>query len=284
LTVPGVLHDVCSAVHPLALASPFLRSLPLAQHGLQWRWPEIDLAHPLEQNRAAVMVRSIGETAAGLGPDVQTWLRTFGSLVDDFDDLASEVLGPFVHVPHNLGSLVRFAGRALLPATILAGRFRTEAARALFAGTAAHITTPLDRPATASAGVLLTAAAHSVGWPVAAGGSQAVTAALADLVVELGGTVETGMAITSFGQLPCSRVVCSMSHLRPSSGSPVGVYRAGPAVAWPAGAMAQRRSSSIWPSRVECRGRPSRAVVRARCMWAAPWKRSPPPNLPYTVA
>ena len=93
LTVPGVLHDVCSAVHPLALASPFLRSLPLAQHGLQWRWPEIDLAHPLKQERAAVMVRSIGETAAGLGPDAQAWLRTLGSLVDDFADLASEQPG-----------------------------------------------------------------------------------------------------------------------------------------------------------------------------------------------
>jgi phytoene dehydrogenase-like protein len=184
-----------------------LRSLPLAQHGLEWRWPEIDLVHPLEQDRAAVMVRSIGETATGLGPDAQAWLRTFGPLVDDFDDLASEVLGPVVHIPHHPVSLARFAGRAVLPATTLAGRFRTEAARALFAGTAAHITAPLNQPATASAGVLLTAAAQAVGWPVAAGGSQAVTAALAGLVVELGGTIETGTAITSFGQLPCSRVV-----------------------------------------------------------------------------
>jgi phytoene dehydrogenase-like protein len=153
------------------------------------------------------MVRSIGETAAGLGPDAQTWLGTFGPLVDVFDDLACEVLGPFAHVPRHPVRLARFARRALLPATTLAGRFRSEAARALFAGTAAHITVPLNRPATASAGVLLTAAAHSVGWPVAAGGSQTVTAALAGLVVELGGTVETGTAITSFEELPHSRVV-----------------------------------------------------------------------------
>jgi phytoene dehydrogenase-like protein len=206
LTVPGLLHDVCSAVHPLALSSPFLRSLPLAQHGLEWRWPEIDLAHPLEGDRVAVLVRPIAETAGRLGADERAWLRSFGPLAERFPDLASELLGPFLHMVTHPVSLGRFGCRALLSATALARRFQTERARALFAGAAAHISAPLNRPATAAAGVLLIAAGHTVGWPVAAGGSQTITAALASLLVELGGTIDTGISVTSLGELPPARL------------------------------------------------------------------------------
>ena len=194
LTVPGVLHDTCSAIHPLASASPFLTSLPLARCGLEWRWPEIQLAHPLDGDRAGVLVRSLHLTAAGLGPDEGSWRRTFGPSNEHFWDLASEIFRPLAHVPRHPITLARFGSQAVLSATRLARRFSTDEARALFAGAAAHITAPLDRPATASVGLVLIAAGHTVGWPVAVGGSQKVTAALAQLLVELGGTIETGQA------------------------------------------------------------------------------------------
>jgi phytoene dehydrogenase-like protein len=206
LTVPGVLHDICAAIHPLAAASPFLTSLPLGRHGLEWRWPEIQLAHPLDGSRAALLVRSLDVTAAGLGPDERRWRQTFRPSTEHFEDLAQAVLGPFIRVPRHPVTLARFGSEAVLSATRLARRFSTDEARALFAGSAAHITAPLERPATASVGLALTAAGHTVGWPVAAGGSQTVSAALARLLVELGGTIETGRSVTSLDQLPGARV------------------------------------------------------------------------------
>ena len=169
LTVPGVRHDVCSAIHPLGAASPFMASLPLADYGLEWRWPEVDLAHPLGGDRAAVMVRSLPDTAAALGVDGDAWRGTFGPLAVRLEDLVADVLGPLVRVPRHPGTLARFGLRATLPATVLARRFRTDAAQALFTGCAAHVVRPLTRPATAAAGALLIAAGHRVGWPVAAG-------------------------------------------------------------------------------------------------------------------
>jgi phytoene dehydrogenase-like protein len=206
LTVPGVRHDVCAAIHPLAAASPFLASLPLAEHGLEWRWPEVDLAHPLDGGRAAVMVRSLDETAGGLGVDEDAWRRAFGPLAGHLDDLADDVLGPLVRAPRHPGILIRFGVRATLPATVLARRFRSDRARALFAGCAAHVIRPLTRPATASAGVLLIAAGHRVGWPVAAGGSQAVADALAGLLTRLGGSIETGVRVSTLAEVGPARV------------------------------------------------------------------------------
>ena len=149
LTVPGVLHDVCSAIHPFGIGSPFFDTLPLADHGLVWRHPEIDLAHPLDDGTAGVMVRDIEQTAAGLGDDGDRWRTVFGLAAERYDDLAPEVLGPILHLPRRPLLLGRFGLRAALPATVLARAFRTDAARALFAGVAAHISRPLDRPATA---------------------------------------------------------------------------------------------------------------------------------------
>ena len=206
LTVPGVLHDICSAIHPLAAASPFLTSLPLAEHGLEWRWPEVDLAHPLEGDRVAVLFRCLDDTAAGLGIDGAVWRRTFGPLAERFDDLVDDLLGPFIHVPRHPVTLARFGWRATPPATVLARRFRTDQARALFASCAAHVIRPLTRPSTASVGALLIAAAHHVGWPVAAGGSQAVAAALAGLLAKLGGTIETGVRVSTLAQAGPARI------------------------------------------------------------------------------
>jgi phytoene dehydrogenase-like protein len=207
LTVPGLRHDVCSAVHPFGVVSPYLSSLPLDRHGLEWRWPEVDLAHPLDGGRAGVLVRSLDDTADGLGADGPTWRRTFQPLVERFDAIAADALRPLVRVPRHPFALGRFGMRAALPATTLARRFATPEARALFAGSAAHLIQPLTRPFSASVGVMLTVAGHRAGWPVAAGGSSSIAAALASLLTELGGRIETGVPVTSLADLPPSRLV-----------------------------------------------------------------------------
>ncbi len=206
LTVPGVLHDVCSAVHPFGVGSPFLRSLPLEDHGLRWRWPELALAHPLDDGSAGALHRDLDVTSAGLGEDGPAWRGLFGPLAARFDDLAAELLRPLPHVPRHPLLLARFGLRALLPATVLARRFRTPRARALWAGMAAHIIHPLSRPTTAGPGLLLGAAAHSVGWPVAEGGSRAITDALASVLRAHGGTITTGVTVRTLQDLPRSRV------------------------------------------------------------------------------
>ncbi|MFD0687232.1 phytoene desaturase family protein [Actinomadura fibrosa] len=202
LTVPGLVHDHCSGFHPMGVASPFLRTLDLERHGLTWRYPEIDLAHPLEGGRAAAMTRSLPETAAGLGADGPAWTRLFGPLTAAFDEVAAEVMRPVVHLPRHPVSLARFGTRALLPATLVARRWRTDAARALFGGVAAHGFHPLDRPTTAAIGLMLIAAGHRYGWPVAEGGSQAITRALAALLTKHGGAIETGVTVRSLDDLP----------------------------------------------------------------------------------
>ena len=201
LTVPGLLHDECSAVHPMGVASPFLASLELERHGLRWLWPEIDLAHPLDDGRAGVVSRDMERTAASLGVDARTWRRLFEPLSDGFDDLLADVLRPVVHVPSHPWALGRFGLNAALPATLLARRFDDEPARALFMGVAAHVFGRLDTPLSASVGLMLTAAGHRYGWPVAEGGSQAIADALVSLLEELGGTVRTGVQVTSLDQL-----------------------------------------------------------------------------------
>ncbi|GAA1770394.1 NAD(P)/FAD-dependent oxidoreductase [Nocardioides hankookensis] len=206
LTVPGVLHDVCSAIHPFGVGSPFLSSLPLTEHGLVWRWPEVDVAHPLDDGTAGVLRGSVEETAAGLGADADRWRGVFGPLVERYDALADEALGPIVHVPSHPVMLARFGLRAGLPAAVLARRFRTEPARALFGGCAAHVSRPLDRPLTSAVGAMLIVAGHRHGWPVAEGGSRAITDALASLLRSLGGTIETGVEVTAMAELPPSRV------------------------------------------------------------------------------
>jgi phytoene dehydrogenase-like protein len=207
LTVPGVLHDVCSAFHPGAVTSPFFRSLDLEAHGLEWRWPEIDLAHPLDDGSAATMVRSLEQTVAGLGADGPAWRRLFGNSVANFDAVNEEIMRPLLHLPKHPVLLTRFGLPATAPATLLTRRWKTPGARALFGGVAAHTFSPLTRPFSASAGVALIAAGHAGGWPAAAGGSQSIAAALAAVLREHGGKVETGVRVSSLAELGTPDVI-----------------------------------------------------------------------------
>ncbi len=201
LTVPGVIHDICSATHPMAAASPVFRELELERHGLEWRWPEVDLAHPLEGGEAAAMYRSIERTAAELGADGPAWRQLFGSPAANFDALNEDALRPLLHLPRHPLLLARFGIPAAAPASLLARRWRSPRARALFGGNAAHSFAPLTRPFSAAVGMAMTAAGHSIGWPVAAGGSQSIAAALAAALREHGGRIETGVTVTSLAEL-----------------------------------------------------------------------------------
>lgn len=207
LTVPGVLHDHCSAVHPMGAGSPLFSALGLDRHGLEWLWPDVDLAHPLDSGRAAVLVRSLDATAAGLGVDGPAWSRLFGPIAAGFDALNEDLLRPVLHVPAHPLLLARFGMRALAPASAVAHRWRTEEARALFAGVAAHALRPLSSPASAAVGLALTAAGHAYGWPVAKGGSRSITDALAARLLELGGVIETGVQVHSLTELPPAAAV-----------------------------------------------------------------------------
>jgi phytoene dehydrogenase-like protein len=207
LTVPGLLHDDCSATHPMAVGSPFLRSLDLERHGLEWLWPEVDLAHPLDDGTAGVMVHSIEDTAAGLGEDGASWRRVFGSPSAHFGELLEDIMKPVLHVPNHPVRLVRFGVAAAAPATLLARSWRTPQAKALFGGVAAHAFSPLNRPMSSSVGCALICAGHAFGWPVAKGGSQAIADALAAALRASGGEIETGRRVTDMGELGGTDVV-----------------------------------------------------------------------------
>jgi phytoene dehydrogenase-like protein len=207
LTVPGLLHDDCSATHPMAAASPFLKSLDLGRHGLEWLWPEVSLAHPLDDGSAGVLLRSVEETAAGLGEDGRAWRRVFGSSSANFGALLDDMLAPIIHFPRHPFRLARFGIPAAAPATLLARAWKTPRARALFGGVAAHSFAPLSRPMSSAVGCALIDAGHAVGWPVARGGSGAITDALASVLLEHGGTVETGRRVTSWDEVGGADVV-----------------------------------------------------------------------------
>ena len=207
LTVPGLLHDDCSATHPMAAASPFLNSLDLGEHGLEWLWPEVALAHPLDDASAGVMVRDIDETARGLGEDGRAWKRVFGSSSAHFEALLDDILVPILRVPRHPLRLARFGIPAAAPASLLARSWRTPQARALFGGVAAHAFAPLSWPMSSSVGCALIDAGHSFGWPVAKGGSRAITDALASVLRAHGGRIETGRRVTSFDQVAGADVV-----------------------------------------------------------------------------
>jgi phytoene dehydrogenase-like protein len=202
LTLPGLLHDDCSATHPMAAGSPFLDSLGLDRHGLEWRWPEIDLAHPLDDGSAGVMVRSLAETVRGLGEDGAAWRRIFGSSSAHFRELLGDMLGPILQVPSHPIRLARFGIPAALPATTLARSWDTPQAKALFGGVVAHAFSPLNRPMSSSVGCALTCACHAFGWPVAKGGSRAIADSLASVLTEYGGKIQTGRRVRSLSDLP----------------------------------------------------------------------------------
>lgn len=215
LTAPGVIHDLCSATHPFGVGSPFWKEIDLPSYGLVWKWPQIDCAHPLDDGSAGVLYRSIEQTTAGMGPDATRWRRAVGDLAAGFDQLASDLMRPVLRVPRHPVRLARFGPRALLPATVLARWFRTEQARALFGGAAAHIYTRLDRPLTASLGLLFLASGHRYGWPVAEGGSGSIIHALVAALRAHGGDVATGVTVSDRRDIPDADIV--MLDLTPAA-------------------------------------------------------------------
>ena len=196
-TVPGVLHDECSGFHPLAVDTPFSRSVDLASAGLEWAWSDVQYAHPLDGGRGASVLRSVDATADGLGSDADRYRRMFAPLDRRFDKIAAEFLQPMLHVPRHPFALAGFGALSASPATLLARGFRTEEAKALWAGVAAHAFRPLESPFSSAIGVALGTAAHHYGWPVAIGGSRAITDAMITLLTKHGGQVLTGVHVTS---------------------------------------------------------------------------------------
>ncbi|MGH9135131.1 MAG: phytoene desaturase family protein, partial [Ilumatobacteraceae bacterium] len=207
MIVPGLVHDHCSAFHPIAAASPFLAGLDLASHGLAWRQPAVDCAHPLDDGSAGVLHRSIDRTTEGLGRDGHRWRRVFEPMASRCDDLLADATQPILRVPQHPLLMARFGAAASLPATMLARVWREEETKALWAGVAAHARYRLDRPLTSAVGLMLLVAAHARGWVVAEGGSQAIADALAADIEAHGGIIETGQRVTSVGDLPPSDVV-----------------------------------------------------------------------------
>lgn len=201
LTLPGFLHDVCSAIVPLAAASPFFRTLPLGEHGLEFVHPSAPLAHPLEDGTAAVLDRDVGATARGLGADGGGWRRLFEPLEEAVERLLEDVLGPLRILHHPL-TLARFGLRGARSVAGLAGRFEGERARALLAGIGAHSMLPLDRSPSAGVALVLGTLAHAVGWPMVKGGSRRIPEALAAHLRSLGGEVLTGRRVASLEQVP----------------------------------------------------------------------------------
>jgi len=207
LTLPGFHHDVCSAAHPLLALSPFFADSAFDGLRALLAQPEVPFAHPLDGGRAAAAFRSLDATADALGADGAAYRRLVAPIVDAAVALAAGVLGPARRLPPHPVTMARFGAVGVRSLHHVAGRFGTEAARALLAGAAGHAVRPLSAPITAGFGLLLTAAAHAVGWPVLTGGSAAVTAALADELERLGGTLEVGRWVGSLDDLPRSTAV-----------------------------------------------------------------------------
>ncbi|MFN8487243.1 MAG: NAD(P)/FAD-dependent oxidoreductase [Caldilineaceae bacterium] len=207
LTLPGFIHDICSAIHPLGLGSPFLRTLPLANFGLEWIQPDLPLAHPLDDGTAVALHRSLDETVASIGADGEAWRTLFATPVKDWEKLAPTLLGPLPLPRHPL-ALANIGVRALWPAEGLAEFvFREERARALFAGLAAHSILPLEQIFTASFGLILGILGHAVGWPFPRGGAQHIVEAMAGYLRSLGGVISTGHTVNSLAELPPARAI-----------------------------------------------------------------------------
>jgi phytoene dehydrogenase-like protein len=241
LTLPGFIHDICAAVHPLGIASPFFRTLPLDQFGLEWIQPPLPLAHPFDDGSAALLHRSVDTTAAGLGRDGAAYRRLMAPLVRLWSQLESSLLGPLA-IPRHPLALARFGSAALLPADVLARlMFHDDPARGLFAGSAAHAIQPLEHPATGAFGLVLNILGHAVGWPIVRGGSQRLANALAAYLESLGGVIETGVRVDSIDELPSARHILfdltprqilhlAGDRLPPSYRRRLARYRYGPGV------------------------------------------------------
>ncbi|WP_336672120.1 phytoene desaturase family protein [Tsukamurella sp. USMM236] len=203
--VPGLIHDHCAAIHPMAVGSPFLATIDLARRGLRWRSAELECVHPLDDGTAGVLRRTVGDTAEGLGPDGAAWRALFGRPVRNFDKIGPSMLGPLLRVPRHPVALAGFGAPTPLPAAALARAFRTPQARGLWGGVAAHAFRPLHEPMSSAIGKGMLTAGHAFGWQVAEGGSGAIAAALLAEFEDLGGRVETGVRVTA-ANLPAADV------------------------------------------------------------------------------
>ncbi|MDO9334693.1 MAG: NAD(P)/FAD-dependent oxidoreductase [Dehalococcoidales bacterium] len=207
LTLPMCIHDVCSAIHPLGLASPFFRSLELAPHGLEWIHSPAPLAHPLDDGTAVMLETSIDATMDNLGQDSQSYGKLMKPMVDNWDNLLEEVLSP-LHFPRHPLVLSRFGILASQSAEhLVRSQFKTIRAKALFAGIAGHSTMPMYRPGSAAFGLLLGAAGHTGGWPIVKGGSQKIADALKQYFISREGEIRTGVEVRSLNELPEARAV-----------------------------------------------------------------------------
>lgn len=207
LTLPGFVHDVCSAIHPLGVSSPFLRVLPLADHGLEWVHPAAPLAHPLEDGTAAMLERTIGATSATLGEDGQAYRALMEPMVDGWEDIAEDVLGP-LGVPRRPFAMARFGRHALRSSRGLTSRYFTgPRAAALFAGLAAHAMLPLERAPTGGVAIVLAILGHTAGWPFPRGGTQKLADSMASYLRFLGGEIVTGCRVGSLDDVPRARAV-----------------------------------------------------------------------------
>ena len=212
LTLPGFIHDVCSSVYPLAAGSPYFSKLPLQKYGLSFIYPPASLAHPFDDGTAVVVHQSIDVTSESLGPDQAAYKQLFGPIVERWDDLAGDILGP-IRFPRHPLTAASFGLSAIRSAKGLAeSTFTGDKARALFAGLAAHSFVALDRSATASFGLVLGATAHAIGWPIASGGAQSIADALAGYLKDLGGEIITNRRIDSLSELPATKaILCDLT-------------------------------------------------------------------------
>lgn len=222
LTLPGFTHDICSAVHPLAVGSPFFTTLPLQEHGLEFIYPAVAAAHPFDNGTAAILAGSVADTARGLGRDEGVYRRLMEPIVKDWPVLAPELLGP-LRFPKDPLPLARFGLTALSSATWLARRFQTTEGRGLLAGMAAHSIQPLTNLATSAIALVLMTLGHTKGWPVPRRGSSAIADALASYFILLGGKIETGVYVRSLSELPSSR--CLLLDLTPRQLLQLGGHR-----------------------------------------------------------
>jgi len=237
LTLPGFKHDVCSAIHPTGVVSPFFNEIGLE---VEWVQSPIPFTHPLDDGRVAALHRSVEETADQLGGDKSKYVGLMGPLVDSIEELVEDVLSPITINPKHKTSFARVAAIGALPASVLAKRFETEEAKALVAGLSAHSIAPFNSLATASVGVMLGAIGHSHGWPMARGGSQSIASSLADRLEALGGSIETGREVSSIDDLPGDIVLLDvmppaaygMAHNRiaPSNVRRLSRWKPGPGV------------------------------------------------------
>jgi len=207
LTLPGFRHDVCSAAHPLAVASSFFQRFDLAARGVRFARPQVEFANPLDGGGAAVVTRSVAETAARLGADGRSYRRLLGPMARHADDICAELLQPLRRLPTHPLVMAGYGSRGILPASALVRRWRTPEARAIMGGAAAHSMLPLTAVPTGGIGLMLIVLAHGVGWPVIVGGSARITDAMADAVVTAGGSIETGRWVRSLAELPSGTAV-----------------------------------------------------------------------------